>query len=580
MPLKRLLHLLAALLTLFTLLLVGRLAATEWQSYQRAAAGRAAVDQLHQALTAAERVSRERGPSNGLLGDDGSAQAQRRSALDDARGHTDTAFTALRQVLTRQDGSARWRDAGQQFAAAERALAQARAEVERTAALPLAERPPDRLRNTVQGMVDVVPLLAPAISLLADEAQQAFPALGSDLQGARLVAELREYAGQLGSHFTAALSRQQPFSPVERVAIERTRGRIDELRFLIELQIRMALTEPAVQAPWQRVHAQYFQQAQGLIEQVIAAGNADGRYGMDPAGFAARYVPDMNTLFDLRDALLARAGARADAQRAQAATSLLLAAAGTLIGLAGLIGALVLVNRRVPQPLTQTALALQALSRDEPDAPLPRPGADDEMAAVVSAVRSLQAHARQRDEQARVRDQLIERLRDQSNTDFLTGLPNRRAFFVACEQGLAQARRHQFEMVMILLDVDHFKQFNDRLGHAAGDRALIEVAQVVQAALRRGDLVARHGGEEFVVLLSHCDLAQGLAFAERLREAIAAAQVACPSGEVAHVTASLGVADTGRHGLEADHLLAQADAAMYRAKLAGRNRVAVAGTNA
>lgn len=580
MPLSRLLRLLAALLTLFTLLLVGRLAAIEWQQYQRAAAGLVAVDQLRQALVAAEMVSRERGPSNGLLGDGGPAQAQRRSAVDAARQRTDTAFGALRQVLAGGHGEPRWIDAGQQVGAAGAALARARAEVERIAALPLAGRRPEALRHAVQGMVDVVPMLAPATGLLADAAQQAFPALGSDVQGARLAAELREYAGLLGSHFTAALSGQQPFTPAERAAIERTRGRIDELRFLVSLQVRTALDTPSVRTAWQQVGEHYFTQAQALIERVIAAGSADGRYGMDPAGFAALYVPDMNTLFDLRDALLARAGARADAERAQATASLAWAVAGTLLGLAWLTGSLVLVNRRVLQPLTETAQALQALARNELDAPLPRPVADDEMAAVVSAVRSLQTHARQRGDQERERDQLIERLRDQSNTDFLTGLPNRRAFFAACERGLAQARRHEFGMVMILLDVDHFKQFNDRLGHAAGDRALTEVARVVQRALRRGDLVARHGGEEFVVLLSHCDLARGLAFAERLREAIAMAPVSCPSGEVAHVTASLGVADTGRHGLEADTLLARADAAMYRAKQAGRNRVLVADAGA
>lgn len=108
----------AALLTLFTLLLVGRLAATEWQSYQRAAASRVAIDPLCQALVAAEMVSREHGPSNGLLGDGGLARAQRRSAVNDARLRTDTAFTALRQVLTRTEGGPRWHDAGQQFAAA------------------------------------------------------------------------------------------------------------------------------------------------------------------------------------------------------------------------------------------------------------------------------------------------------------------------------------------------------------------------------------------------------------------------------------------------------------------------------
>lgn len=576
MSLSRLLRLLAALLALATAVLVGRMATTEWQTLQRASASLKAVDQLRLALLAAEMVSRERGPTNGVLGDVSPPRPERVAALTEARARTDHAFDALQHVLPATTIEPIRRDAAQRFAASRVALGQARTAADRTTAMPGEQRAPETIRSVVRDMVDVVPMLAPAVGLFANDALQAYPALSDDVQAARLTAELREYAGLLGSHFTAALARQLPLAAEERVAIERTRGRIDELRFLVELRVQVPGQAGAVMQAWQAVEDHYFGQADLLLARIITAGESDGRYWLDAAGFAARYVPDMNTMVALRDVLLAQARQHAVDEHEHAARMLATVAAGSGILLAVLLGTMVMMHRRVLRPLAATTRALNALARSELDAPLPRPVADDEMAAVIGAVRTLQVQTRQREALERERDELIERLREQSNTDFLTGLPNRRAFFATAERDLAQARRHGYGAVAILLDVDRFKQFNDSLGHAAGDQALTVVATTLRRELRAGDLVARFGGEEFVLLLNHCDREQGLRQAERLRRAIAAAPVGCPSGEVVHVTASLGVADSIRHGLDLQLLLSQADAAMYRAKEAGRNRVVAA----
>jgi diguanylate cyclase (GGDEF)-like protein len=576
MTLSRLLRFLAALLVLATIMLVGRIAMTEWHAYERAADSLQNVGQLRLALQAAEMVSRERGPTNGVLGDDTPAQPERIAALTQARGRTDQAFSRLQQVLP-LDAPQLWRrDAAVRMIAALAALQHARAAVDHTATIARGQRTPDDIRTAVLGMVAVVPMLAPIVHTLASDAQQALPALSDDVQGARLTAELREYAGQLGSHFTAAFARQQPFSTGERAAIERTRGRIDELRFLIELRVHVPGQAPEVARGWQLVEEHYFQRASQLVAEVITAGERDGHYSMDAAGFAARYVPDMNTMFDLRDVMLDQADARAQAAQDQAQHMLITSAAGSGLLLLLLSVAMAMIHRRVLHPLAQTTQALRALADKQLDAPLPHPLADDEMAAVIAAVGTLQVQTRQREALELERDSLIERLREQSNTDFLTGLPNRRAFFTAAERDLAQARRHGIGVVLILLDVDSFKQFNDRLGHAAGDQALTEVAQTVRRAQRQGDLVARFGGEEFVLLLSHCDQDQGLRFAERLREAVANTPVATPSGEVMHLTVSLGLADSAHHGLNIETLLSLADTAMYQAKEAGRNQVKVA----
>jgi diguanylate cyclase (GGDEF)-like protein len=226
--------------------------------------------------------------------------------------------------------------------------------------------------------------------------------------------------------------------------------------------------------------------------------------------------------------------------------------------------------------LAATVRVLDDLARDEPGGPLPAPPADDEVAAVIRGVGALQRHARDRRALERERDELIERLKSQSATDFLTGLANRRAFFDTAERELAGARRHGVPAVVMVLDLDHFKLLNDEHGHDSGDRALRAVADAVREQLRQDDLAARHGGEEFALLLRHCEREDGLRFAERLRAAIAQAPVLLPGGRTVHVTASVGVAASSDHGHDLEALVAQADQAMYEAKHAGRNRVAVA----
>ena len=577
MSLSRLLRLLAAILTLATALLVGRIASVEWQNAVLAADGRTAVADLRLALAAAEMVSRERGPTNGVLGDDTPPQPQRHARLAEARSRTDAAFAALRQVLDTGPTDDRHQNATRQFRQAEADLRAARNGVDALAAQPKAARAPQQIRERVAAMVALVPLIAPSISLMAEEAQQALPALGDGVQGARMAAELREYAGLLGSHFTAALTAQQPFSDAERAAIDRTRGRIDQLRSLLDLRLRTPGTPGSDQRAWQQVNQAYFGQAGALVDRVVAAGNSDGRFGMDPAAFATAYVPDMNSLFGLRDLLLDNATARANAQARQAGTVLWITIAGSLVLLGVLAAAMLMVQRRLLRPLADTASALQALARNDLQAPLPVPQADDEMAAVIGGVRTLQDHTRQRQALEQERDALIERLRALSNTDFLTGLPNRRAFMQAAERELAQAHRHGTGMVLVLLDVDHFKQFNDSHGHAAGDDALVAVGDAVRRAMRAGDLVARFGGEEFVLLLNHCNAQQGQAFAERLRAAIAHAPVGdAARGLQPHVTASLGLTDASGNTADLAELLQRADQAMYQAKEAGRNRVVLA----
>lgn len=179
----------------------------------------------------------------------------------------------------------------------------------------------------------------------------------------------------------------------------------------------------------------------------------------------------------------------------------------------------------------------------------------------------------QRTEELRLANAHLSRL---SFVDALTGLANRRRFDEALVQEWRRAARSQTPLAVVMADIDGFKLYNDTLGHPQGDLCLAAVAEVfLQAAGRAGDLVARYGGEEFVVLIPGADHAAAMRFAEGLRAGCEARAIPHPTSPVGPVvTISLGVAscipaDDG----QATSLVAQADAALYRAKQEGRNRV-------
>jgi diguanylate cyclase (GGDEF)-like protein len=159
-------------------------------------------------------------------------------------------------------------------------------------------------------------------------------------------------------------------------------------------------------------------------------------------------------------------------------------------------------------------------------------------------------------------------VRAQAMTDDLTGLANRRSLDAAIDHSLAVAERSRRPFAVVMVDLDHFKAINDRLGHSAGDAVLAAFGARLRTGLRAQDQPFRYGGEEFSVLLPDVDTNGAALLAERLRQ-----QVAQPvEGDMPAISASLGVA-AWQAGDSADSLLARADRALYRAKAAGRNRV-------
>ncbi|HTQ56296.1 MAG TPA: diguanylate cyclase [Bryobacteraceae bacterium] len=202
-------------------------------------------------------------------------------------------------------------------------------------------------------------------------------------------------------------------------------------------------------------------------------------------------------------------------------------------------------------------------------------GADD---YVVKPFQMDELHARLRAGQRvlALQDELVdarEALREQATRDGLTGLWNRRAIFDILQNELSRSSRTGEPLMVLMADLDGFKPVNDRFGHLVGDAVLRQAAALMRASVRRYDAVGRYGGEEFLIVLPGCETGDGMAIAERIREAISGETFRAGEEQI-RITCSLGATrvapETMPHG---DDLVRAADAALYRAKHKGGNCV-------
>lgn len=189
---------------------------------------------------------------------------------------------------------------------------------------------------------------------------------------------------------------------------------------------------------------------------------------------------------------------------------------------------------------------------------------DGRLLAVVETLRDMTEHKRAQ--------MALEHL---AANDGLTGVANRRTFDDRLVSEWQRERRDRLPLSLVMIDVDHFKRYNDTYGHPAGDECLRRVAGALDdVVFRPGDLLARYGGEEFAIILPTTDLAGATIVAERAREAVGNLAIAHEAGEAGVVTLSMGVASVvPTPEVGADDLIVAADGALYRAKREGRNRI-------
>ncbi len=554
--------------------LSGWLLAYDWRNYREADDALVAIGRFRASLLLMENMSAERGAVNALLGADlppsGTPDTH---ALLAARALTDKQMEVLQGILSNEHCSG----CEQQLASAELAqtdLAVQRERVDALARVPRDQRTPEALADSVNGMVAVIPDLVPAINTSAADVIHNEPSSLDAIINARLAAELREYAGLIGSQFTVALARHRPLTQVELLHIERTRGRIDQLAALIEGR---AVGSPIVAgAAFDKMNHEYFGDGLDYVATVRAQALEPSGAPITAAEFAAHYVPLMHSIIAFRDVLLDQGEQVVQTRRSTALMDLIGTAAGAALLMLVLIFTIASFRRRVVQPLVSATRVIGSIARGNLKTNVPHLPYRDEIAEMYEAIRVLKASAIEKVQLEVQRDSLMIELEVMAQTDFLTGLPNRRAFEkrarLACEE-----RSHEAPLIaLFMFDIDHFKRINDTYGHEAGDRALVKVAELCRAMWRQSDVVARVGGEEFAALTRVRDRRHGMEMVERLRALIEATDLHLDDGAIVSVTASFGIALAWQEDspkLEA--LMKIADKLLYCAKETGRNRVMV-----
>jgi len=252
---------------------------------------------------------------------------------------------------------------------------------------------------------------------------------------------------------------------------------------------------------------------------------------------------------------------------------------GSAVALLGVLCAL-FIARGVTRPLLAITEAADRIGRDPNITLLPRVGGSAEIAHLSAVLRSLLRRAgaaeRRIAEASSQHEKDITTLRRLAETDALSGLLNRRGFDLLGEDALDQFKRYGRGFAILLVDIDFFKKVNDTYGHAAGDEVIRAVGGVMTQSLRPGDRIGRFGGEEFIILLRDLGRDGIVTVAQKLRRHIEAMVVSHHGLEI-NVTASIGGAIIRESDRDIQDVIERADTALYEAKAAGRNRIAING---
>jgi diguanylate cyclase (GGDEF)-like protein len=523
--------------------------------YRRARQNLSGLESYRLILDAANLLSAERGPSNSVLGDAGVTHGALRERLTAFRAKSDAILDRL---------SARAGVSPEMLAPTRMQLLEGRRQVDHVAAMPRADRSVADVQAAIESMFQVVDTFQSVVAWKAGALTVSSPGLAAPVMTGRILGELREHGGRIASQIMAPIAVSQPLQVKHLVDSNRTRGRILELWRLTGDEDVIGRDNPRLAADWRDVQRMFLEQGLSLVDGLVAEGRISGRYSMTADEFTVRFVETLKPLERLRGGFLDAAIERFTVLRNGALVTLAITIAITTVILGILAGLLVAAQRFVFGPLMRAREAVIVLAEDRPTVPYPEPHHATEMRRLFDAIEFLRGRVAER-------ASLTKELKQQAETDGLTGLMNRGALDMIGERH--GSRAGEDAACLILMDVDHFKAINDRYGHLEGDHVLKECVRVVRPMLRPGDIFARFGGEEFVILISGDDLTGATALAKRIRTVLEAHAFVLSDGTALTVTASLGVAKGNLGQLAWRQLVEAADAALYRAKSDGRNCV-------
>ncbi|CAA7617935.1 Sensor protein barA [Candidatus Terasakiella magnetica] len=384
------------LVVLANVMLIGRVIAPQLDKQASVHSGMAAEKLMSLGLDAASRISAERGPTNGILGSELPLPPERVEALNTARQATDKALRDIEAGLN-TGRSLRQLDAvTASLEASGRQLTAARRQIDGLVDRPRSNRTDGEVMAAVNAMIDVLPLMAPGLNVIENNLAQADPSLINFVTTARLATEMRDYAGQLGSVFTAPFVARRAMSADELARIERLLGTILALDYQLRLAFDKTGSPVDLKAALITIDADFIGGGLPLVHRIRDIGRSSGEYGMSAGDFAKTYVPQMNAILGLRTVALKSIAARMteidEDSRMALRTNLLL----TAIVIVSILACFLLIVRRMSRPLSLVHKALGQLAKGEDRIDLPIARRHDEIGEVVDALTRLTAVVRDR----------------------------------------------------------------------------------------------------------------------------------------------------------------------------------------
>ncbi|WP_454693173.1 diguanylate cyclase domain-containing protein [Achromobacter aegrifaciens] len=541
-----------------------------WHAHAAARDATSSLCVVQGTLDAMAAVLMERGSMNAALIEGQPVSEARQQELQLARSASDGRIAELLELhqTSNCDGC---RDARGTIQHIARTLAQNRALADQL----IARR---RALISAQELNDVVVIMAGLIPALEETAlDNSAVVIRNEVESpglmtiALLAAGLREQAGLLGSAFMPAQVQRRPLSDEEAQRIEQQLGRVAQLRALLEVQLSTHADLETRAYP--RVQYEYFGTGLEYISALRHAPPATADSPPPEAGTQERYVPLMQSIVDFRDEVLNVLRKLLERQRVNALTELVTTTTVAIVLLLAATWGFTKFRWRLIRPFVVATEIINSLNDNAP-APISAAGYRKEVRSLFDAIQTLKDNAIAKSRAEHERERLIADLAALAETDFLTGLLNRRAFHARAEALCASLDEPGQMLTLIVFDIDHFKRINDSYGHAGGDNVLVAVAQACHQTWRRSDIVARIGGEEFAVLCTVRSSAQASAMAQSMRRRIERLAVPLDGRTIDSITSSFGVVCAHADEIhDIDALLKQADELLYRAKASGRNCV-------
>lgn len=547
------------------LILGGAAMVASYMDYSRFTKSGAHLQRFHLALVASNVVSAERGPANAAMGARTGADDAKKAALTLKRRETDT---ALRQLADIEDGPDGIVTSRRLFDQVMQSLEAGREAVDRVLALPAEARSGTVTESAVLAMFAAADQAARLRDLIGRDLISQTPEAAADVMLGTAASELREYEGRLGSYVVMMLTSSLEAASRLKRDVDVTAERLHFIRENLSTYTDIYFNDPSLKDILSQIHADYFRKGIGYAMMAASVYAAESK--LSAADFTAEYVPSMKSSELFRDRIIAASADRLDAKRDTAFRHLVLAGLLTTITLAMIAATAFILRRRLFTPLIDAHQQIIAIAKGDLSEPAVLRSAGSEMDEMFEGLSELRGQQIEKVRLERAQTALTQQLREMSQTDQLTGLPNRRALMDAAARMTALEGHASRGSALVMFDIDHFKRINDTYGHAVGDVVLRKLGEIVQPILRPGDILARYGGEEFTLVLSEVDEDEAFGITEKIRVLIEEARFIDVLDS--HVTASFGIAFR-LPGNRADwhRMIDVADRRLYVAKQSGRN---------